>query len=77
MDGTGYPDGVPGCEIGQMARILSIVDAFDAMTSARPYRAAMSKAAACAELTRCAGKQFDAALVQLFCEQLALQIDLP
>lgn len=77
MDGTGYPDGVCESEICRMARILSIVDAFDAMTSVRPYRSAMSKEAACAELMRCAGKQFDPALVKLFCEQLAPQIDLP
>ena len=77
MDGTGYPDGAHESEICHMARILSIVDAFDAMTSTRPYRAAMSKEAACAELTRCAGKQFDADLVKLFCEQLAPQIELP
>ena len=76
MDGTGYPDGVAGEQICLLARILAIVDAFDAMTSARPYRSAMSVAVACGELKRCEGRQFDPALVAVFCGQVAPEIEL-
>ena len=77
MDGTGYPDGVKQDDICLMARILSIADAFDAMTSERPYRPAMSKEEACVELKDCAGRQFDPQLVALFCDKLAPEIELP
>jgi putative two-component system response regulator len=50
LDGSGYPDGLRGAEIPLLAHVVSIVDAFDAMTTPRPYRAAMSPGAACAEL---------------------------
>ena len=77
MDGTGYPDGAKQDDICLMARILSIADAFDAMTSERPYRPAMSKEEACTELKACAGRQFDPQLVALFCDKLAPEIELP
>lgn len=50
LDGSGYPDGLRGAEIPLLAHVVSIVDAFDAMTTPRPYRTAMSQRAACAEL---------------------------
>ncbi|MCC6628937.1 MAG: HD-GYP domain-containing protein, partial [Chloroflexi bacterium] len=62
-DGVGYPDGLVGAAIPLGARIFAVADALDAMTSQRPYRAAMPLAAARAELARCAGSQFDPAVV--------------
>jgi len=58
-DGTGYPFGLKGDEILVEARIIAVVDAFDAMISDRPYRAAMTNDEAIAELRRCADSQFD------------------
>ena len=58
-DGGGYPDGLVGEEIPLAARIICACDAFDAMTRERPYKRAMSDEAALAELSRCAGTQFD------------------
>ncbi|HOX28307.1 MAG TPA: GAF domain-containing protein, partial [bacterium] len=58
-DGTGYPDGIKGDDIPIVARILSVADAFDAMTSDRPYRAKMSPEAAVEEVRKGAGTQFD------------------
>jgi len=66
IDGTGYPDGLCGDEIPLGARILAVCDAFGAMTSERPHRAARDADAACAELLRGAGTQFDARVVELF-----------
>ncbi len=68
VDGRGYPDGLSGNDIPLGARIVAICDAFDAMVTARPYKAAMNSADALAELDRCAGKQFDAAVVHAFRE---------
>jgi diguanylate cyclase (GGDEF)-like protein len=59
FDGAGYPDGLCGDAIPEASRILLVADAFDAVTSARPYREALSPAAACEELERHAGTQFD------------------
>ncbi len=66
FDGNGYPLGLKGSEIPVECRIVAIADAFDAMTSDRPYRKAMSSALAVAELRRCAGTQFDPELVEIF-----------
>jgi diguanylate cyclase (GGDEF)-like protein len=71
VDGSGYPAGLAGEEIPLEARILAVADAFDAMTSARPYSAALPVDDALAELRRCAGRQFDAACVELLCAALA------
>ncbi len=71
MDGAGYPDGLAADEIPLGARIVSVCDAFDAMTSDRPYRRAMSEEAAVAELLRHAGTQFDPDVVAAFRAELA------
>jgi putative nucleotidyltransferase with HDIG domain len=63
FDGNGYPDGLAGEDIPLAARILSVADAFDAMTSDRPYRAALSTEDALAEVRRNAGTQFCPAVV--------------
>lgn len=65
-DGTGYPLGLRGEEIDLNARILAVADAFDAMTSDRVYRRRKSYEAAMKELDRCAGKQFDPAVIESF-----------
>ncbi|MGE5405231.1 MAG: PAS domain S-box protein [Candidatus Saccharibacteria bacterium] len=65
-NGDGYPLGLKGEDIPVECRILSIVDAFDAMTSDRPYRQAMPIDDAVKELKRCAGTQFDPYLVERF-----------
>jgi HD-GYP domain-containing protein (c-di-GMP phosphodiesterase class II) len=65
-DGGGYPAGLRGDEIDLNARVVAVADAFDAMTSERPYRRASSFEAAAAELERCAGTQFDPAVVLTF-----------
>lgn len=69
-DGTGYPRGLKELEIPYLARVISVVDAFDAMTSDRAYRQAMSYEKAYAELERCAGQQFDPAIVKVFVKEM-------
>lgn len=69
-DGSGYPDGLSRESIPYLSRILAVVDAFDAMTSARPYRAAMPWEYAVNELRMCAGTQFDPTVVAEFLEIL-------
>ncbi|MCR4419300.1 MAG: diguanylate cyclase [Clostridia bacterium] len=70
-DGSGYPLGLKEQEIPLECRLLAIVDAFDAMTSDRPYRKAKSVAEAVEEIRRCAGTQFDPDLAALFLEVLS------
>ncbi len=65
-DGSGYPNGLKGEEIELEARIIGVADAYDAMTSERSYRRAMSKEAAIQELKRCSGSQFDPTVVNIF-----------
>jgi two-component system, cell cycle response regulator len=67
VDGHGYPDGLAGADIPLGSRIIAVCDAFDAMTSDRPYRHAMSVDGALDELNRSAGTQFDPAVVEAFC----------
>ena len=70
VDGEGYPDGLAGHEIPLGARIVAVCDAFGAMTSARPYRRAISADEAVVELLRHAGTQFDAEVVAAFQAEL-------
>ncbi len=65
-DGSGYPRGLAGEDIPMMARIMSVADTYDAMTSHRAYRSALKHAVAVAELERCGGTQFDPAVVAAF-----------
>ena len=65
-DGSGYPEGLKGEEIPLEARILAIADSFEAMTSARPYRPALSLEEVVTELRQGAGLQFDPKLVEVF-----------
>lgn len=66
FDGTGYPGGLKGYQIPLGARILAIADAFEAMTSARPYREAISDEEAFSEIERGKGTQFDPEVVEAF-----------
>jgi diguanylate cyclase (GGDEF)-like protein len=65
-DGTGYPDGLVGEDIPMGARIVSVADAYEAMTADRVYRKGLGEAAARQELLDCAGTQFDPAVVDAF-----------
>jgi diguanylate cyclase (GGDEF)-like protein len=65
-DGTGYPNGLAGTDIPVEARILAVADAYEAMTSDRAYRSALTADQARAELVRCAGTQFDRRVVEAF-----------
>ena len=71
FDGSGYPDGLAGDEIPLGARVVTICDAYHAMTSSRPYRHRLSRADALEELRRCAGAQFDPEIVEAFRALLA------
>jgi len=66
-DGTGYPDRLAGPAIPLAAQIIAVCDAYDAMTSVRPYSPAISHTDAMIELRRCAGSQFDPKVVDAFC----------
>jgi diguanylate cyclase (GGDEF)-like protein len=70
-DGNGYPEGLKGKKIPVISRIVSIADAFDAMTNDRPYRKAMTKYEAIEEIKKESGSQFDPYLAKLFMEVLA------
>lgn len=65
-DGTGYPEGLTGDEIPLEARVLTLADAFDSMTTDRVYRKALSKEEVLQELKSCAGNHFDSELVSIF-----------
>jgi diguanylate cyclase (GGDEF)-like protein/putative nucleotidyltransferase with HDIG domain len=71
-DGNGYISGLKGENIPIEARILSIADAYDAITSPRPYHSPLTPEEALAELKRCAGSQFDPELVDIFCKIMAV-----
>jgi len=66
-DGSGYPDGLKGEEIPMGARIITVADALDAMTTTRPYRAARSLEEAYEEILRCSGTYYDPKVVEAFC----------
>jgi diguanylate cyclase (GGDEF)-like protein len=69
-DGAGYPDGLAGEAIPLGARVIAVCDAYHAMTSDRPYRAALPHEAAIEELHRCVGSQFDPAAVRALVDEL-------
>jgi putative two-component system response regulator len=71
FDGRGIPDRLAGADIPGEARIAAVADTFDAMTSVRPYRSALTVAEAVAEIERCAGAQFDPQVVEAFRQALA------
>ena len=66
FDGRGYPAGLEGEQISLGARVVSVADSFEVMTAARAYKRPMTPSAARRELARCAGSQFDPAIVRLF-----------
>ena len=66
IDGMGYPDGIPGDEIPLLARIIGVADAYDAMTSDRPYREALPSRVARMRLAQAVGTQFDTGVVAAF-----------
>lgn len=70
-DGSGYPGGLAGEEIPLVARIIAVADAFDAITSDRPYRKGASFAEALAEIKRCAGTHFDPRVAEAFIKAIA------
>lgn len=69
FDGSGYPDGLKGEAIPLGARIIAVPDAFDAMTSTRPHREAMSLEEVLSEMEKCKGKQFDPEILDIFFRQ--------
>jgi putative nucleotidyltransferase with HDIG domain len=77
LDGAGLPDGLRGEQIPFFARIVTVADSFDAMTSERPYRPGRPVADALAELDRRSGEQFDASLVAAFKQATARMDALP
>jgi HD-GYP domain-containing protein (c-di-GMP phosphodiesterase class II) len=74
-DGEGYPSGLAGDEIPMGARIISVCDGIDAMASARPYREARSTEYIRAELAKCAGSQWDPAVVEVASKHLRKLFD--
>src|SRR5690606_20966092 len=74
FDGRGYPQKLAGDAIPLLGRIMCIADSFDAMTSSRTYRTAMSVEEAMQEIRRCGGTQFDPRLAELFCRIPTSQI---
>ena len=70
-DGAGYPDGLAGEEIPLGARIVAVCDAYDAMTTDRPYQRRLTSDEALAELRACSGSQFDPAVVEAFVAEVS------
>jgi two-component system cell cycle response regulator len=73
-DGRGYPDGTSGDEIPRGARIVAVCDAFSAMVQDRPYQAGLSVSEAVAEIKRCAGANFDPAVVEAFAAEIRSEV---
>jgi HD-GYP domain-containing protein (c-di-GMP phosphodiesterase class II) len=76
-DGKGYPEGLAEDAIPMGARLLAVADAFDAMSSDRPYRAALSVDYAINELKRCSGTQFCPVAVEAFVTGFRMNADPP
>ena len=70
VDGLGYPMGLSGDDIPLGSRILAVIDAYQSMTTAKPYREPLTPREAIKELIDCAGRQFDSAVVDKFVEVL-------
>jgi hypothetical protein len=70
VDGTGYGQQLPGDRLPIEVRILTVADSFDAMTSCRPYRDALSLGDSVCEMRRCVGRQFDGEIVETFVDAL-------
>lgn len=66
FDGNGYPSGLKGDNVPLEARLFAVIDTYDAMTSDRPYRKAMTSEIAKEEIIRCSGSQFDPGIVEVF-----------
>ena len=75
-DGNGYPSGLKGKDIPLFSRIICIADAYDAMTSDRPYRKKMGKEYAISEIVRCSGTQFDPKIAKIFVEKVLSNQDI-
>ena len=73
--GNGYPRKLKGKEIPYLARIITIVDAYDVMTHERPYKKAFSRIQALEEIRNCAGKQFDPTLARIFIKMMKEKFD--
>jgi putative nucleotidyltransferase with HDIG domain len=73
-DGSGYPDALKGEELSDGAKILTLADAFDAMTTDRPYRSKLDLKSAIEELRNCLGTQFDPKIMGAFCRVLEKEI---
>ncbi len=69
-DGSGYPRGLKGHDIPLASRIITVADAYDAMTKRRPYKPSLNKAMAIDEIKRCSGTQFDPDVVKIFLEKV-------
>src|SRR4030081_2217914 len=76
-DGQGYPRGLGGDELPLEASVIAVADAWDAMTSDRPYRKALGHDAACAELRRCRGTQWDPRIVDAFIDLVSERAHAP
>jgi response regulator RpfG family c-di-GMP phosphodiesterase len=74
-DGNGYPLGLKGNDIPKIARIISVADVYDAMTSDRAYRKALPHAVTLSEIERCSGSQFDPELAKEFAEVITIHRD--
>ncbi|MCP4615384.1 MAG: HD-GYP domain-containing protein, partial [Bradyrhizobium sp.] len=72
-DGRGYPDGLQNSRIPLLARILTVVDAFDSMTGSRPYRDGLGAERAQEEIRANSGSQFDGEVAEVFCERVAVR----
>jgi len=73
-DGSGYPDSLKDMELSEGAKILALADSFDAMTTNRPYREALTLQDAIEEMKRCLGTQFDPKIMNAFCRALEKEI---
>ena len=77
FDGEGYPDGLAGEEIPLGSRLIHVCDAYEAMTSDRPYKRSMTVEAALSELRRCKDTQFDGTIVEAFCSVIEQEEEAP